>query len=278
MERDHLRLLGALNLFESLAPEDLAELSTKLSEVRFAEGDVVFAQGEPGGRLFIIEEGAVDISHGAGSGALHLTTLGPGQYFGELSLFDGEPRSATARVARNCLLLALSHQDFVEFLSKHPQAGISIMGELAQRIRHTNVAFSSQVSRNVLKEEEEKLTFGQFVADRVAAFGGSWPFIGTFGALMACWMAFNSLSRYDFDPYPFILLNLMLSTLAAMQAPVIMMSQNRQASKDKLLAENDYKVNLKAELGIQALLKSQAELAARLVLIERQLAPPSRRT
>ena len=172
--------------------------------------------------------------------------------------------------------MGLKREDFVEFMGKHPSASVSIMAELAQRIRHTNAAFSSQVSRNVLQEEEGKLTFGQLVADRVAAFGGSWPFIGTFAGLMVVWMIFNSLSRQSFDPFPFILLNLMLSTLAALQAPIIMMSQNRQAAKDKLLSENDYKVNLKSELGVQALLKGQAELAARLGLMERQLAASAR--
>ncbi|MGC4093490.1 MAG: DUF1003 domain-containing protein [Polyangiaceae bacterium] len=273
---DHTSLLGSLNLFESLSAEELSGLSARLEEVDFKAGQVIFTQGEPGGRLFIIEEGAVDISYGAGSTALSLATLVPGEYFGELSLFDGEPRSATARAGRDCRLLALDHEHFVEFTSKRPDAALKIMRELAKRLRQTNAAFSSQVSRNVLKEEADQLTFGQRVADRVAAFGGSWPFIGTFAALMAAWMTVNSFLSEAFDPYPFILLNLMLSTLAALQAPVIMMSQNRQSVKDKLLAENDYQVNLKSELGVQALLKGQAELIARVGLLERQVTPSRR--
>lgn len=274
---DHTALLGAINLFESLAPADLEALSSRLEEVRFQAGDTIFQEGEPGGRLFLIQEGSVDISFGQGKELVRLANLVPGQYFGELSLFDGEPRSATARAARPCLLLALDRKDFMEFTAKHPQATVSVMGELAQRLRQTNAAFSSQVSRNVLQEAEDQLTFGQRVADRVASFGGSWPFIGTFAALMAVWMTVNSLLDQAFDPYPFILLNLMLSTLAALQAPVIMMSQNRQSTKDKLLAENDFQVNVKSEIGIQALLKGQSELIARVALLERQLVTPSRR-
>ena len=114
---------------------------------------------------------------------------------------------------------------------------------------------------------------GQRIADRVAAFGGSWPFIFVFAAVMAIWMSLNILRLASFDPYPFILLNLVLSTVAALQAPVIMMSQNRQASKDKLLAENDYQVNLKAEMEIAALLRGHAELLARLALLERTIPP-----
>src|SRR5438270_785721 len=100
-------------------------------------------------------------------------------------------------------------------------------------------------------------------------FGGSWPFIIIFGAVMTVWMSVNIVQLAHFDPYPFILLNLALSTVAALQAPIIMMSQNRQASKDKLLAENDYQVNLKAEMEIEAMLRNQAEMMARVALMER---------
>ena len=197
---DHTSLLGSLNLFESLSVDELSALSARLEEVQFEAGSVIFEQGAPGGRLFIIEEGAVDISYGVGTDALRLATLVPGEYFGELSLFDGEPRSASAHAARNCKLLALDHADFVAFTSKRPDAALKVMRELARRLRQTNAAFSSQVSRNVLKEEAEQLTLGQRVADRVAAFGGSWPFIGTFGAAMALWMTYNVFSKQGFDP------------------------------------------------------------------------------
>ena len=108
------------------------------------------------------------------------------------------------------------------------------------------------VAGNVNEEFREQLTLGQRVADRVAAWGGSWTFILIFLAGMSGWMAYNAQSSDRFDPYPFILLNLVLSCLAALQAPIIMMSQNRQAAKDRLAAQNDYEVNLKAELEIAA--------------------------
>lgn len=103
-------------------------------------------------------------------------------------------------------------------------------------------------ARNANEAFEDQLTFGQRVADRVATFGGSWTFIGSFLLFMLVWMIWNSESKTRFDPYPFILLNLMLSCLAALQAPVIMMSQNRQAAKDRLMASNDYEVNVRAEM------------------------------
>jgi CRP/FNR family transcriptional regulator, cyclic AMP receptor protein len=262
-------LLAHIPLFESLTPQDLDTLSKRLEQIDYAEGDVVFKQGEEGSSLFIIDEGAVEISYGEGRGRVVLASLFNGQYFGELSLFDGAPRSATATASKSSRLIRLDREDLVDFVNKNPSAALRIIAEMSERLRQTNELMSRQVSRNVLEEEEEHLTFGQRVADRVAAFGGSWPFIFTFGIIMVVWMLINIIRLANFDPYPFILLNLCLSSLAALQAPVIMMSQNRQSSKDKLLAENDYQVNLKAEMEITALLRGQAELMARVAFIER---------
>lgn len=264
-------LLAHIPLFESLTPEDLEALSRRLESQDFSDGDAVFHQGDAGSALYIIDDGAVEISYGEGRGRVVLATLFTGQYFGELSLFDGSPRSATATAVKKTRLIVLDREHLVDFVNKNPAAALRIIAEMSERLRQTNELMSRQVSRNVLEEEEEHLTLGQRVADRVAAFGGSWPFIFTFGAIMATWMMINILRLANFDPYPFILLNLVLSTLAALQAPVIMMSQNRQSSKDKLLAENDYQVNLKAEMEIAALLRGHAEVLARLALLERSM-------
>ena len=129
-------------------------------------------------------------------------------------------------------------------------------------IRH--ILQRSHVSRNTNKEFDEQLTFGQRLADRVATFGGSWTFISIFGAILLVWIVLNSfvLARYNssFDPYPYILLNLFLSMMASVQAPIIMMSQNRQAAKDRLDAAHDYEINLKAELEIASLHAKMDEL------------------
>jgi CRP/FNR family cyclic AMP-dependent transcriptional regulator len=264
-------LLSNIPLFESLTSEDLRSLAKRLENVEHAEGEVIFQQGAAGSSLFIIEEGAVEISYGEGRARVLLAHLFPGQYFGELSLFDGAPRSATATAARPSRLVRLDRDDLVDFVNKNPAAALRIIAEMSERLRQTNELMSRQVSRNVLEEEEERLTIGQRVADRVAAFGGSWPFIFLFGGIMIVWMAINVLALTHYDPYPFILLNLGLSGLAALQAPIIMMSQNRQSAKDKLLAENDYQVNLKAEMEIGAMMRAQAEMMARLSLVERML-------
>ena len=265
-------LLANIPLFESLTPEDLDALSRRLEQVEYPEGEMIFRQGDEGSSLFLIEDGAVEISYGEGRGKVVLATLFTGQYFGELSLFDGCPRSATATCAKQSRLIRLDRADLVDFVNKNPAAALRIIAEMSERLRQTNELMSQQVSRNVLQEEEEHLTFGQRIADRVASFGGSWPFILLFSGIMMVWIGINVARMAGFDPYPFILLNLVLSTLAALQAPIIMMSQNRQSSKDKLLAENDYQVNLKAEMEIAALMRGQAELMARLAMIERTMA------
>jgi len=271
MSMTRQELLANIPIFESLLEEDLQALVARLEEATYAQDDVIFRQGDEGSSLFIIEDGGVDISYGEGRTKVSLATLYPGQFFGELSLFDGAPRSATASAMKPSRLVRLDRDDFADFLNKNPATSMRIIAELSDRLRQTNELMSRQVSRNVLEEQEGALTFGQRVADRVAAFGGSWPFIFLFAAIMTVWMGANIMRRTDFDPYPFILLNLCLSTVAALQAPIIMMSQNRQSMKDKLLAENDYQVNLKAEMEIEALLRGQAELIARVGLMERML-------
>jgi CRP/FNR family transcriptional regulator, cyclic AMP receptor protein len=272
---DHPHLLSQIPLFESMEEADLAVLANKLSSKSFAEGDVIFAQGDEGDTMYLIEEGAVDIVAGSGSQRVTLASLFNGQYFGELSLLDAAPRSAAAVAARQTLTLVLEREDFVEFVRRRPEASLSIMHELAERMRATNELMTRTVSRNVFEEDEENISLGDKVADQVAAFGGSWPFIFIFGSFMVVWMTWNSVTsgKLAFDPLPFMFLNLFLSTIAALQAPVIMMSQNRQSSKDKALAVNDYQVNLKNEVSIEKMLRSQNELVQRLAHVERMLGP-----
>jgi uncharacterized membrane protein len=271
---DRIELLKTIPLFESLESNDLTALAGKLRESTAENGATVFSQGDEGDAMYVIEEGAIDIVAGTGKQRVVLSTLFKQQFFGELSLLDGAPRSATAVASRDTRLLALDRDDFIEFVRKRPEAALSIMHEVGERMRATNELMTRTVSRNVVEEEEEKLTLGERVADVVAAFGGSWPFIFIFGGVMFAWMAWNSVNSEPlaFDPLPFMFLNLFLSTIAALQAPVIMMSQNRQAVKDKALALNTYQVNLKNEVSIDKLLRGQAEMMLRVQQIEQKLA------
>src|SRR5215475_8327544 len=273
---DRIELVRVIPLFESLDEDDLRALAHKLREVRVDAGERVFAQGDEGDAMYVIEDGAIDIIAASGKQKVTLASLFKQQYFGELSLLDGAPRSATAVASRPTQLLALDRDDFVEFIKKRPDAALSIMHEVGERMRATNELMTRTVTRNVLEEEDRKLTMGERVADTVAAFGGSWPFIFLFAGFMVVWMVWNSLLHEPlaFDPLPFMFLNLFLSTLAALQAPIIMMSQNRQATKDKALAVNDFQVNLKNEVAIDRILRGQGELLQRLNALEQRLAAP----
>jgi uncharacterized membrane protein len=273
---DRIELVKSIPLFESLEDDDLHALANKLREVTVDAGQRVFAQGDEGDAMYVIETGAVDIVAGQGKQQVTLASLFKQQYFGELALLDGAPRSASAVASRATQLLALDRDDFVEFIKKRPDAALAIMHEVGERMRATNELMTRTVTRNVLEEEDRKLTMGERIADTVAAFGGSWPFIFLFGGFMAVWMVWNSLFHppLAFDPLPFMFLNLFLSTLAALQAPIIMMSQNRQATKDKALAVNDFQVNLKNEVSIDKILRNQSEVLQRLTVLEHRLAMP----
>jgi CRP/FNR family transcriptional regulator, cyclic AMP receptor protein len=270
---DRIELLKTIPLFESLELEDLTTLAGKLQSSTVENGTDIFAQGDQGDAMYLIEDGVVDIIVGQGKQKVILTSLFKQQYFGELSLLDGAPRLATARTSRDSVLLALEREDFVEFIKRRPEAALSIMHECGERIRATNELMTRTVTRNVIEEEDRKLSIGDRVADKVASFGGSWPFIFLFMGFMGVWMVWNSLGDpYAFDPLPFMFLNLFLSTIAALQAPVIMMSQNRQSEKDKALAVNGFQVNLKNEVSIDKMLRGQMELVQRLGQLEQRIA------
>src|SRR5512140_3282077 len=213
---DRIELLKSIPLFESLENDDLHALAHKLRDVNVESGHPVFAQGDEGDAMYVIEDGAVDIVAGSGKQKVILRSLIKRQYFGELSLLDGAPRSATAVASRDTHLFALDRDDFVAFIKKRPDAALSIMHEVGERMRATNELMTRTVTRNVLEEEEGKLALGDRIADKVASFGGSWPFIFIFTGFMAVWMLWNSLNTetkdggWAFDPLPFMFLNLFL--------------------------------------------------------------------
>ncbi len=152
-------------------------------------------------------------------------------------------------------VFVLEHDELWNVMQRKPHMALDMLAIMGKRLRATDELLRTQVARNLNEEEEDRLTFGQRIADKVAAFGGSWTFIIIFGCILLSWVSVNTLLLVNraFDPYPYILLNLFLSMIAALQAPVIMMSQNRQGQKDRLKADLDYEVNLKAELEVAQL-------------------------
>jgi len=276
-------MLHEISLFALLDADELAELASHIDEASYKPNQHIFKAGDPGNNMQIILTGKVETYVNDDEG--HRITFGlleRGEMFGELSLLDSEPRSANAVAIEATTTFVIDRDDLLRLFSKKPMAALDILSILGRRIRNTDVLLRSRVAKNVNQIVDEKYTFGQKVADAVAKFGGSWNFIRLFGAIVLTWVVINGFLLRDgkaFDPYPFILLNLFLSMLAALQAPVIMMSQNRQAAKDRIQADLDYQTNLKAELEIMQLHRKVDELQADLeARIDGRHIPPMRST
>jgi uncharacterized membrane protein len=280
---DEAQSLARVPLFQRLEPHELEHLAEDVEQVNYKAGEVIFHEYDTGDALYVVEEGAVRIwVTDQDVQEVTLAELKPGQLFGEMAVLDRGQRSSSATAMVDTHLHRLSSDNFEKFLMRHPECAIDVICEIAARLRQTNLLVTQRASRNVNEVMEERSTLGQRVADRVAAFGGSWTFIFLFGGILIGWMAVNTLvlayvghgeNGAQWDPYPYILLNLMLSSLAALQAPVIMMSQNRAAEKDRLAAEQDFKVNLKSELMLEELVRKQRERDTQIDQLMRRIPP-----
>ncbi len=266
--------LARVPLFKRLDASELEKLAAEVDQVNYKAGETIFNEHDRGDALYILEEGQVRIwVYDEDVKEVTLAELKPGDFFGELAVLDRGERSSSATAITDIHLHRLSSDDFQKFLIEHPDASIDVICEIAQRMRQTNLLVTQRAARNINAEMEAHSTLGQRIADKVAAFGGSWTFIFIYGGALLLWMAVNTFvlaymghgeNGAQFDPYPYILLNLMLSMTAAMQAPIIMMSQNRAAEKDRLAAEQDFKVNLKSEIMLEELIRKQRERDAQM--------------
>jgi uncharacterized membrane protein len=182
-----------------------------------------------------------------------------------MAMLDGHGRSANATAIEDARLAKLTRDDFLAFMRSDPRVTLELLTALTQRLRRTDELLRHRVSRNVNQEQEARLTMADRAADKIAEFGGSWKFIITFLSFMTFWVMVNTWVIFNrvFDPYPFLLLSTGLNMLAALQAPIIMMSQNRQAQKDRLRANLDYQVNLKNELLLSDMIRRLDEIGKR---------------
>ncbi|HSE26057.1 MAG TPA: DUF1003 domain-containing protein [Pyrinomonadaceae bacterium] len=279
--------LKRVSLFKRLEADELENLAAAVDQVNYKSGETIFNESDRGDALYVIDSGSVriwvldeDIK------PVTLAELKEGDFFGELAVLDRGPRSTNATAINDTELHRLSSDDFQSFLLQHPETSIDVICEIGARMRQTNTLVTNRVTRNINVQMELTSTLGDRVADKVASFGGSWTFIFIYVTFLLIWMAVNSfvLYRYgrgdngaQFDPYPYILLNLMLSMTAALQAPIIMMSQNRAAAKDRLAAEQDFKVNLKSELMLEELMRKSSARDAQVqevANIVKSLSPP----
>jgi uncharacterized membrane protein len=258
--------LSKIPIFEHLSAADHDTLAGLWHRRELNGGEILFRVGEKGDAMYVVQKGAIEIKVPVQGPKkeIAVSVLREGEFFGELSIVDGLPRTASAVAIEHTHLLEMKRDAFIEFLLGRPSVAISMVSEIGKRLRATNELVQSLASKNVNVEMDERLSFGDRLADKIAEFGGSWAFIILFVVFLVVWIGINTIQLWfrPFDMYPYIFLNLMLSCVAALQAPVIMMSQNRAQKKDRLRAELDYQVNLKSELMLQQLHAKIDELRA----------------
>ena len=263
-----LEALRSVPLFASLDDDAARDLRSLLSDKNVPQNTRLFRQGDKGDAMYLIERGRVRISiRDDDDQEVILAELAQGDFFGEMSIIDGRQRSADAKVIEDAQFAILSREAFLSFVRNNPDVALEMLSALTDRLRRTDELLRSRVSRNANEEEKARLTVADRAADLIAEFGGSWKFIIFSIALIILWIIFNTFILIrGFDPAPYQMLNLVLAVIAGMQAPIIMMSQNRQGEKDRLRADLDYQVNLKNELSL-------AEVLRRLDVLESERLP-----
>jgi CRP/FNR family cyclic AMP-dependent transcriptional regulator len=248
-------ILKNVPLFALLDDEELAVLGTQVEFKKFAARQRIYKMGEQTGRAYVVLSGSVNVSTVDEDGQ-EVTVDQPaaGEFFGFASMIEGIAHQTTATAITDTECIEIDRQDITILLQKKPLAGIDLLTVVARQFHSTHQLVRLRSQRDPNQVIEEETTFGQRIADGVARFGGSWSFIISFGLVLVVYTLINiRLGNHAWDPYPFILLNHFLSMLASIQAPVIMMSQNRQDMKDRLRGELDYDVNRHAAADIQGL-------------------------
>ena len=251
-------LLRGVPLFASLDDAAVEELCGYLHPVELKGGSNLFRVGDSGDAMYIIESGRVRITVTDADGReVILASLGHGDFFGEMAMLDGHGRSADATVTEDSCLAVLTRENFLTFVSSDARIVLEMLSAITRRLRRTDDLLRHRVSRNANEEDARNLTLADRAADKIAEFGGSWKFIAFEIGLFLSWMAANTwlLTKPGFDPYPYVFLNLVLAIICGLQAPIIMMSQNREAQKDRLRADLDYQVNLKNEVLLGEILR-----------------------
>ena len=249
------QVLRQVSLFALFDDDELAVLASQVDVETFRPRQRIYKIGDPGGRAYVLVSGAVQVSTVDDDGqSVVVDEPAPGEFFGFASLLEQTPHQTNAMAVEETMCLEVDRNDILVLLQQKPHAGMDMLSVLGRQFHSAQQLVRGRAARDPNEMIEREATFGERTADAVAGFGGSWTFILTFLFVLGVYTAANlELGRSAWDPYPFILLNLFLSMLAALQAPVIMMSQNRQDTKDRLRGELDYEVNRRAEGEIQGL-------------------------
>ncbi|HXZ80017.1 MAG TPA: DUF1003 domain-containing protein [Terriglobales bacterium] len=248
-------VLKSVPLFSLLDDDETAILSAQVEIKNFAPRERVYKKGDPSGQAYVVLSGKVRVTTvDEDYQEVVVDEPGKGDFFGFASMLDQTPHQTNAIALEESTCLEVSREDIAILLERKPHAGMDLLTTLGRQFHAAQELVRIRASRNPNEIIEQEATTGERIADNVARFGGSWTFIGAFCAVMIIYATVNIvLHGKAWDPYPFILLNLFLSMLAAIQAPVIMMSQNRQDTKDRLRSELDFDVNRRAASEIQGL-------------------------
>jgi uncharacterized membrane protein len=248
-------VLRSVPLFALLDQEETAVLAAQVELKQFAARERIYKRGQPGGQAYVMLSGKVRVTTvDEDHQEVVVDEPARGEFFGFASMLEQTPHQTSAFALEESSCLEVSRDDIAILLQRKPLAGMDLLTTLGRQLHASQDLVRMRASRNPNELIEQESKLGERVADHVARFGGSWTFIITFGVLITVYTTINViLHNKAWDPYPFILLNLFLSMLAALQAPVIMMSQNRQDTKDRLRGELDFDVNRRAASDIQGL-------------------------
>ncbi|MBV9216664.1 MAG: DUF1003 domain-containing protein [Acidobacteria bacterium] len=245
--------LAGIVLFGLLDENELNELAAVIDASSVKQGEIIFNAGELGDCLYFVRSGEVELFVKDTTGQkIVLTIAEENDLFGELSMLDQRPRSASAIAVVDTELLMLDRDDLLLLFQKQPDAALNMMAAMSTMLRKVDKLLQSRVSRNVNEEMEEKLPALQRIADWIAWFSGSMPFLIINGLWFVIWIGWNTLlsEERQFDPFPFGLLTMIVSLEAIFLSCFVLISQNRQAAKDKIRADVEYDVNIKAELEV----------------------------
>jgi CRP/FNR family transcriptional regulator, cyclic AMP receptor protein len=248
-------ILRQVPLFALLDDDEAGVLANEVQVRTFAPRQRIYKLGDPGGRAYVVVSGAVRVTT-VDEDNQEVVVDEPmrGEFFGFASMLEQTPHHSAAIAVEETVCLEVDRHDIAILLERKPMAGMDMLAVLGRQFHASQKLVRVRAARNPNQVIEEEETFGERIADVVASFGGSWTFIIAFAIVLVSYAAMNvHLAGRAWDPYPFILLNLFLSMLAAIQAPIIMMSQNRQDKKDRLRSELDFEVNRRAEVEIQGL-------------------------
>jgi uncharacterized membrane protein len=270
-------LLAEVPFFALLNDEERATLASQVEPVTFPAGRVLFNFGDPGDSLYVIRSGEIEVFVKDNAGTrIVLETATTGDFFGEMSLLDGGPRTASVVVTKDVEALRVDRGDLVQLLETHPRAAVNLLAAMGRRLRQTGELLRHTASRNANEEIEDTRTRVQKVADWIAEFSGSITFLNSHVVVFAVWILLNIEASVRllpgwmraaamFDPFPFGLLTMSVSLEAIFLSVFVLLSQNRQAAKDRIRSDIEYDVNLKAELEIAHLHEKVDALNSRLL-------------